>query len=327
MDVVIIPRDARLNRHENALVVTSDAGRKSIPLNGVKHVLCMGNGSISIPLLKDMGRRGIRFTVLNAGGRFLGAFEPEDETPSGRVRIGQAKLFLDEVARLRIAKAIVRAQASSMRGLLQRYRRNGTPGIEPSLEGIESALDIIGGATGVEELMGAEGLARAFLHDAFGRISSEAKLERRVRRPPTDPVNCLMSFLNMLLYSACANELAKTHLDRSVSFLHSPGTGRRSLSIDMAETFRPVLSDALILSVFRRRQVDESWWTRTPGVCLLSEKGRIKTTKRFWSRIEERCGNLTFPAGNSQAMFIPRAGGSRDRAVQAVRMEGMIACS
>ena len=99
MDEVIIPRDARLNRHENALVVTSDAGRKSIPLNGVKHVVCMGEGSISIRLLKDMGRKGIRFTVLDAGGRFLGAFEPEDETPSGRVRIGQARLFLDEAAR------------------------------------------------------------------------------------------------------------------------------------------------------------------------------------------------------------------------------------
>ena len=85
MDTVIVPRDARLNRHENALVVTSDAGRKAIPLNGVKHVLCMGDGSISIRLLKDMGRRGIRFSVLDAGGGFLGAFEPENETPSGRV--------------------------------------------------------------------------------------------------------------------------------------------------------------------------------------------------------------------------------------------------
>ena len=290
---MIIPRDARLNRHENALVVTSDAGRKSIPLQGVKHVLCMGDGSISIRLLKDMGRRGIRFTVLDAGGRFLGAFEPEDETPSGRVRIGQAQLFLDDHTRLRIAKAIVSAQACSMRGLLQRYRRNGTAGLEPSLEGIDGALEAIDRATTIEELMGAEGLARAFLHDAFGRVSSEAKLERRVRRPPPDPVNCLMSFFNMLLYSACANELAKTYLDRSVSFLHSPGTGRRSLSIDMAETFRPVLSDALLLSAFRRGQVDESWWSREPGVCLLSEKGRIKTTERFWSRIEERCGNET----------------------------------
>ena len=293
MDTVIIPRDARLNRHENALVVTSEAGRKAIPLNGVKHVLCMGEGSISIRLLKDMGRRGIRFTVLDAGGRFLGAFEPEDETPSGRVRIGQAQLFLDEGARLRIAKAIVRAQANSMRGLLQRYRRNGTTNLDPPLEGIESAIDAIDRASTPEELMGGEGLARAFLHDSFGRVCAEAKLERRIRRPPPDPVNSLMSFFNMLLYSACANELAKTHLDRSVSFLHAPGTGRHSLSIDMAETFRPVLSDALILSVFRRGQVDDSWWSRTPGVCLLSEKGRIRTTERFWSRIEERCGNET----------------------------------
>ena len=293
MDTVIIPRDARLNRHENSLVVTSDAGRKAIPLNGVKHVLCMGNGSISIRLLKDMGRRGIRFTVLDAGGRFLGAFEPEDETPSGRVRIGQAELFLDKAGRLRIAKAIVRAQAKSMHGLLQRYRRNGTTGIDSPLDGLDSAIEMVDRAPTIEALMGAEGQARAFLHDAFGEISLAARLERRIRRPPPDPVNCLMSFFNMLLYSACANELTKTHLDRSISFLHAPGTGRRSLAIDMAETFRPVLSDALLLSMFRRDQPDQSWFNRSPGVCLLSEKGRIKATERFWSRIGEQSGTRT----------------------------------
>ena len=293
MDTVIVPRDARLSRHENALVVISDAGRKAIPLNGVKHVLCMGNGSISIRLLKDMGRRGIRFTVLDAGGRFLGAFEPEEESPSGRVRVGQAALFLDEAARLQVAKRVVVAQVKSMRGLLSRYRRNGTTGLEASLEGVGSALDLVQTCSNIEALMGVEGRARAFLHDAFKYISEDARLDRRVRRPPPDPVNCLMSFFNMMLYSACASELAKTHLDRSISFLHAPGTGRRSLSIDMAETFRPVLSDALLLSIFRRDHPDASWFDRTPGVCLLSEKGRIKATERFWSRIEHQIGELT----------------------------------
>ena len=294
LDTVIIPRDARLNRHENALVVTSDAGRKAIPLSGVKHVVCMGDGSISIRLLKDMGRQNIRFTVLDAGGRFLGAFEPEHETPSGRVRIGQARLFLNDVDRFRIATSIVGAQVKSMRRLLQRYRRNGTIGIEPSLNGIDAALDMVERAKGIDALMGAEGQARAFLHDAFGAISPEAKLERRIRRPPPDPVNCLMSFLNMLLYSSCASELAKTHLDRSISFLHAPGLKRRSLAIDMAETFRPVLSDALLLSMFRRGWPDASWFDSRSGVCLLNEKGRTKATEHFWSRIEERSGALTF---------------------------------
>ena len=55
MDVVVIPRDARLSRRDNSLVVHSGGGRKAIPLHGVRHVVCMGNGSISIPLLKDDG--------------------------------------------------------------------------------------------------------------------------------------------------------------------------------------------------------------------------------------------------------------------------------
>ncbi len=293
MDVVIIPRDARLNRNENALVVTSEAGRKVIPLNGVKHVLCMGDGSISIRLLKDMGRRGIRFTVLDSRGGFLGAFEPEEETPAGRVRVGQAALYLNESERLRIARALVSGQVRSMRGLLQRYRRNGTSGLEPLIDRMTLAIHSLDTTDSLDTLMGHEGQARALLHSAFHLIASAAKLTARRRRPPPDPVNCLMSFFNMLLYSACANELAKTHLDRSISFLHSPGTGRLSLSIDMAETFRPVLSDALILSLFRREQVNASWFEQTPGVCLLTEKGRIKATERFWGRLEEPSGNIT----------------------------------
>ena len=215
MDTVIVPRDARLNRHENALVVTSEAGRKSIPLNGIKHVVCMGSGSISIPLLKDMGRKGIRFTVLDGGGGFLGAFEPEEDVPSGRVRVGQAALFLDGSARFRIAREIVCAQMRSMRGLLKRYRRNGCQGLEVSLDGVERALAATDRADNLEALMGSEGQARAFLHDSFVLIAPSAKLDRRVRRPPSDPVNCLMSFFNMLLYSTCANELAKTHRRRT----------------------------------------------------------------------------------------------------------------
>ena len=299
MDTVIIPRDARLNRHENALVVTSEAGRKVIPLNGVKHIVCLGDGSVSIRVLKDMGRRGIRFTVLDAHGCFIGAFEPEDDNPSGRVRIGQAKLYLKNTDRMRIAKAIVTAQAKSMRGLLQRYQRNGTADLEPALNAIDGAIAAIGRAETIEELMGAEGLARTGLHNAFQHIAPAAKLEHRIRRPPPDPVNCLMSFFNTLAYSACANELAKTHLDRSISFLHAPGTGRRSLSIDMAEPFRPVLSDALLLSLFRRKHTDLSWFQHTPGICLLNEKGRMKATAHFWSRIEEKNGSVSF----RQAMY------------------------
>ena len=293
MDVVIIPRDARLNRSENSLVVTSESGRKVIPLRGIKHVICMGGGSITIPLLKEMGRNGIRFTILDAGGRFLGAFEPEEERPSGRVRIGQAKLFLDQDRRLSIAQSIVLAQMKSIRGLLQRYRRNGTTGLDPSIEGIDAATEIASNSEDIPTLMGAEGHARAFLHDAFGLISPQAQLQRRIRRPPPDPVNCLMSFFNMMLYSACSTELSKTHLDRSIAFLHAPGTGRLSLSIDMAEVFRPILSDALLLSMFRREQINETWFDRSPGICLLNEKGRTKAVQRFWSRIEESHENVS----------------------------------
>ena len=323
MDTVIVPRDARLSRHENALVVTSDAGRKAIPLNGVKHVVCMGDGSISIRLLKDMGRRGIRFTVLDAGGRFLGAFEPEDETPSGRVRIGQAALFLDEAVRLRIARLIVEAQVKSMRGLLQRYRRNGTAGLDASLDGIESALDLTRKAESIEGLMGVEGQARAFLHDAFKAISEDARLDRRIRRPPPDPVNCLMSFFNMMLYSACANELAKTHLDRSISFLPRAGD-RAEIPLDRHGRDLPAGL------VGRAAPVPVSPWASQRFVVRPDSRGVPS------QREGENQGHRAFlgahrgaeqrthaPAGDTPAVSLSGTEGTWNRAIQAVRLEGV----
>ena len=294
MDTVIIPRDARLNRHENALVISSESGQKNIPLKSVKHVICMGNGSITIPLLKDMGRRGIRFTLFDVYGGFLGSFEPVVKAPSGRVHIGQAELYLNESTRLKIARKLIQAQVKSMLAILKRYHRNGTFGLEQYMDELDRAQEIINKADSITSVLGIEGQARAFLHDSFKRISPNAKLEHRIRCPPPDPVNCLMSFLNMLLYATCANELAKTNLDKSISFLHSPGTNRPSLSLDMAEPFRPPLSDGLILSLFRRGHVNESWFDRQPNICLLNEKGRSKVTERFWSRIEQKSGNFTF---------------------------------
>ena len=240
-----------------------------------------------------MGTRGIRFSLLDGRKGFLGAFEPEDETPSGRVRVGQAALFLNEQERRRIANALVKAQVKSARGLLLRYRRNGTGGLGSAIEGLESMAAVVDRTKTVEALRGVEGQGRAILHDAFGRVTAAATMKRRVRRPPPDPVNCLMSFFNMSLYSACAAELAKTHLDRSIAFLHAPGVGRRSLSLDMAETFRPVLSDALLLAVLRRAEASPSWFDQRSGVCLLNEKGRARASRRFWTRIDSRIGDAT----------------------------------
>ena len=49
------------------------------------------------------------------------------------------------------------------------------------------------------------------------------------------------------MYTAVLSEMYKTQLNPTISYLHEPGSRRFSLSLDIAEIFKPLLMDNLIL--------------------------------------------------------------------------------
>ena len=102
-------------------------------------------------------------------------------------------------------------------------------------------------------LMGIEGNLHQHYYSAWPLIDPALSFAHRVRRPPNNPINCLVSFLNQLTYTVCRHELFKTHLEETFSLLHATAVGRSSLSLDLAEPFKPVLVDVLIFRLVRKR--------------------------------------------------------------------------
>ena len=72
-------------------------------------------------------------------------------------------------------------------------------------------------------------------------INEDFILNKRVKRPPDNPINALISFGNTLLYTKTISAIYRTHLDQRISFLHEPSEGRFSLSLDISEVFKPVI--------------------------------------------------------------------------------------
>ena len=75
--------------------------------------------------------------------------------------------------------------------------------------------------------------------------------------------------------TACLTEVYRTQLNPTISFLHEPGDRRFSLSLDLAEIFKPLIIDRIIFRLFNRQQLNESkhFETNIDG-CYLNEKGR-----------------------------------------------------
>jgi CRISPR-associated protein Cas1 len=130
-------------------------------------------------------------------------------------------------------------------------------------------VETVGRTAGLEEIRGHEGDAARVYFGVFDHLITASKEEfffrGRSRRPPTDNMNALLSFIYTLLVHDAVAALEAVGLDPAVGYLHRDRPGRPSLGLDLMEELRPVVADRLALSLVNRRQVQGSGFRKTEG--------------------------------------------------------------
>jgi len=294
METLFVSKEAQLRRRENTLSITVDGQTRPFPIEKVRHIVLLAESKLNSRLLCLCGQHGVRVSFFDYYGYFKGAFEPIDGSQSGRVKLEQARAVLDADQRMAIARELVRGAAHNMLANLLYHVYRGNEDLRRTIKEMESLTSRIGKAGDTAALMGVEGNLHAAYFDAWKHVDSTLDFGKRVRRPPNNPVNCLISFLNQLTYAVVRHETFKTHLDETLSFLHAPGSGRASLSLDLAEPFKPMLTDMLIFRLARKKMMSDNWFEQHDGVCLLTETGRRHVTEQFSARLEEEFRERSF---------------------------------
>ena len=287
METLFIAKDADLSREDRTLLVRRPGlPKKRVPVEGLRHIVVAGEAGLTTSLLGLLGRAGVRVTVLDWYGNVTGSFDPVGQPRAARVRGAQAIAAHDPARRLDFAKAFVHGAAVNMRANLRYRAYRGLEGVKPAIDAIEHWMDRARNAEDIPALMGCEGQMKAAYYESWAAIDARLDFLPRRRRPPNNPVNCLLSWFNGLVYALVRNEIAKTHLDECMSFLHAPTEARASLSLDLAEVFKPALADTTIIELAVRDRIDDRWFHRHDGVCRLSEAGREATLEEWIRRTE-----------------------------------------
>ena len=143
-------------------------------------------------------------------------------------------------------------------------------------------------AESIEEVMSYEGEIWARFYASFQYfLPQNFVMNKRVKRPPDNPINALISFGNTLLYTKTVSAIYRTHLDQRISFLHQPAERRFSLSLDISEVFKPVIVFKTIFDLVNNRRLQvEKHFDRNVNYCLLNEEGRKIFVEAFEKRIE-----------------------------------------
>jgi CRISPR-associated protein Cas1 len=279
----------RLSRKDNTLkfVPTDEEGNEGqaryLPVESVKELYVFGALDANSALYNFLGQQGIPVHFFNYYEFYTGSFMPRDYLLAGKVQIAQTQHYLHTAKRLMLARLFVEGAAFNMLKNLRYYASRGTP-LHTPIAQIEGLMQHIESSHDIETLMGIEGNIRQIYYECFEHIVSGFAFERRSKQPPENELNTLISFGNMLCYTLCLRQLYHTQLNPTISFLHEPGMRRYSLSLDLAEIFKPLLVDRTIFNVLNKKILQPSDFRRELNRCVL----RPSAARKFVEQWEER---------------------------------------
>lgn len=274
-------RNGRLHRQDNNLYFdrydeeNNIIGSKPLPINAIDEIYLLGKidlDSYSIAFIAD---HNIVLHFFSHYQSFRGNFFPNTSNSvnkSGFVLLQQLRAFDDAVHRLYIAKQITKGHFINGASNCKKYSVEFE--LEQYLENLEKAQTI-------GEVMASEGAFQKNYYQTWNSIISNQrsfKFTARSKRPPTDKINALISYVNTRIYNITLSEIYKTELDPRIGYLHEPNYRSLSLHLDIAEIFKPIIGDNIIFTMLNQKEITAKDFK--------TDSGRIRFTNEAIKKIE-----------------------------------------
>ncbi len=251
MVVYVKTQGARIIKEgKHLLVKKGDATYHTLFTYKLRQLLLFGNIEITHSALCQLMRNNIDTVFLTRYGRYLGRLASL-ESKNVFLHKRQYHLLDDPVFGLHLARSIVVGKLSNMATLLMRIKRSRNKSIAGNkAKEIQKLIPKLAQAVSIDSVRGYEGRGSAIYFEGFpyGFIENMGFI-KRVRRPPTDPINSVLSLLYTFLMNRVYAAVRIAGLDPYPGFLHSIDYGRYSLVLDLMEEFRTIIADTLTLSL------------------------------------------------------------------------------
>ncbi len=278
-----------LKRKDDSLCFRKNQKNIYLPVENIKEIYCLNEVSLNTKLLDFLSSKNIIIHFFNYYQGYSGTFYPKDKYNNGKLLIRQVNAFNDN--REIIAKAIVNGIGKNIYEVLYHYYKHEKKEVKETLDWIKKEMPIyLTNADNIKKILSVEGELWQRFYSTFKYILPEDfVMNKRVKRPPDNPINALISFGNTLLYTKTISAIYQTHLDQSISFLHEPTEQRFSLSLDLSEVFKPIIVFRTIFELVNNRKLKiDKHFDKKTNYCLLNDSGRQIFIEAFEARIESK---------------------------------------
>lgn len=278
-----------VTKSKGRVVISKDRERlASVRLIDVSQLCVHGSVQVSTQLLRELMAEDVPVCFFSYGGWFSGMAHG---LPSKHVELRRQQVIVAAQGGLAIARRVIEGKIRNSRTLV---RRNARPKPDTTIGSLKVLADQAAEAASVETLLGIEGAAARLYFEAFPTMLKSSgdlpgglfDFAQRNRRPPRDAINCLLSYG----YSLLTKELTVTTLavgfDPYLGFYHRPRYGRPALALDLAEEFRPLVVESMVLTLVNNGELGPSDFVVRAGGVSLTREGRRTVTRAFERRLD-----------------------------------------
>ncbi len=274
-------KDLELRIDGQAIAFYSKKKREGIvPLGPLKRVIIAGNIKLETSVLHKLAINNISVLFLYGKRlRFAGILHGRLHR-NGLLRLKQYEKSQSAFALIVATDLVARKLQKNKKFLeeMAEQRKDIKYELIKAIETIKAIIDQVNQQPNIESLRGLEGSAANAYYRAFSLLFPPSLgFHARVRRPPTDPVNALLSLIYTFLHFEMVREIECLGLDPLIGFYHAFEYGRESLACDLVEPFRPDV-DRFVYNLFKEEQLTHSDFKKESdnNSCYLKKESRRK---------------------------------------------------
>lgn len=268
---------------ENIVILKEDDQKFRIPFTNIENIVCFGYMGASPALMGKCVNNNIGLSFLKPNGKFLAKVIGKTKG-SVFLRQIQYEKAKDDSFCLEFSKNIVSAKLYNTRSTINRTLRDnvnleGRNQLIKVSDSIKDNIENVYDFSLLDEIRGFEGTyAKQYFSVFYHMILNQKKafsFDGRNKRPPLDNVNCMISYLYIILGLEVESALETVGLDPYVGFMHKLRAGRASLSLDLIEEFRAYLVDRLVISMINLKKIlPKHFQQKEGGGILMTDEGR-----------------------------------------------------
>ena len=292
-------------KDKNLVAITLN--ERIIPTEKLERIVVFGDIKITTICIQELLKMGIPITFLSKKGEYFGSLEATNHVDIKKQRL-QFQKSADKDFCLELSKILIRGKINNQRAFLFKENKIAKEPLAAisavRIKGFVKKVNIAKNIDELNEII--KEMDKLYFTGLSSFLGKEYNFTERVKMPPKDPFNSILSFGYTLLLYEIQNLLNSKGLNAYAGFFTSDKLNMPALCADLMEEWRSILVDSLAFKLLyiKKLTLNDFETNEETGAVLLKKEATFAFIEEFEKLLRSESGKII---GNSRKISYRKA--------------------